>query len=348
MKKIFTFCVVVLIAASMWAYELNGNLVLDLKTVTVPETGFTYTAKGNWDKTFTEGIPYIESSPFLVTHLINSDSFSGAAWNGFTVCKTGDVYDYGKPGESTGWVQNQWGNIAGGGIKVDATGNIVKTAFGTPAVDKDQPYLLGYYGYYGSGEQTNQILFNDNNAYEVVGVFVTNASWPFYGCIHGDGFARAFDEGDSFKLVAHGVAEDGTEKTAEITLISYTDGMLHAIRNWKYWDLSSLGKVKSVYFNLTSTDASAYGSNTAVYFCLDKFMVKKPVASGVTSVNSANNIIYDRMAQTISLSGDGFGVIYNADGKKVMVVEKATTSVADLTPGVYVVKTASASKKFVK
>ena len=59
-----------------------------------------------------------------------------------------------------------------------------------------------------------------------------------------------------------------------MNLIEFTGGELIAANDWTFFDLSSLGKVTSVYFTLNSTDTGAYGMNTAAYFCMDKFQVK--------------------------------------------------------------------------
>jgi hypothetical protein len=122
--------------------------------------------------------------------------------------------------------------------------------------------------------------------------------------------ARAFEEGDYFELTAVGVAANGTEKRVSINLIEFTDGELKALNDWTFFDLSSLGKVTSVYFELNSTDSGSYGMNTAAYFCMDKFQVKAedsaaPTFSGYTddgihayvvTINpTENSVIYYRI-----------------------------------------------------
>lgn len=348
MKKFFILFAALLVATSAFATEIGDTVVLDLTKPTAPADSFAFAGKKYWSETYGENYSYFECSPFLISHLVNGGS-GGSYWDGFTVCKSNDVYDYGTPGSSTTWIANQWNNIAGGGIKTDASGRVVKTSTGAVVVDAAAPYLVGYWGYYGSGEQTNQIKFNDDKAYEPIGVYVTNSTWPFYGCIHGDGFARAFVDGDSFKLIAHGVAADKTEKTIDIDLISCSDGYFKAIRNWKFVDLSALGKVTSVYFTMTSTDASQYGNNTAVYFCIDKFMIKKNTSTAVSSTDvTASTITYNRADDAVVLSGNDFAVIYDGQGKQVIASKGPRIDTRSLGNGLYVVKTAKAVKKFVK
>ena len=124
---------------------------------------------------------------------------------------------------------------------------------------------------------SNQVMFVDkdgNTEFEPYGVYVCNHPWPYYGCVQGDGFGRPFVEGDYFEIIAHGVASDGSEKTVSMNLVEFTDGELKAANDWTFFDLSSLGKVESVYFTLNSTDMGDYGMNTAAYFCMDRFEVK--------------------------------------------------------------------------
>ena len=129
---------------------------------------------------------------------------------------------------------------------------------------------------YGSNGRVKDMFVDKNGSttFEPLGVYVCNHPWPYYGCLHGDGMGRAFEEGDYFELVAHGVAADGTETTVSMNLVEFTNGELIAANDWTYFDLSNLGEVESVYFTMNSTDTGAYGMNTAAYFCMDKFQVK--------------------------------------------------------------------------
>jgi hypothetical protein len=43
------------------------------------------------------------------------------------------------------------------------------------------------------------------------------------------------------------------------------------MNDWRYVDLSSLGKVKKLGFALDSSDGGDWGINTPAYFCIDNF-----------------------------------------------------------------------------
>jgi hypothetical protein len=150
-------------------------------------------------------------------------------------------------------------------------------------------------------------------AFTPAGVYVCNHPWPYYGCVHGDGMARAFEEGDYFELVAHGVTADGTETIASINLVEFANGQLNALNDWTFFDLSSLGEVESVYFTLNSTDSGAYGMNTASYFCMDKFQVLDDAPTAVENIGADKQVAG---VQYVNLSGmtsdkpfDGMNVV---------------------------------------
>ena len=306
MKKIFTLVASALMASAAWA----GVITLDMNRPLNP-AAIEYGDNNVWNQCYNDvdytwlefGDGYTE---FMLSHLIGGEgsSWGGYYWDGFTPAIGGDQTDYGQSGASDGWTVNYGGCMAGGGCVLNRDGSVT--------VDPAQPYFVAYYANFW-GFPTNEVKFidiNGNEEFEPAGVYVCNHPWPYYGCVHGDGMARAFEEGDYFELTAVGVAANGTEKRVSINLIEFTDGELKALNDWTFFDLSSLGKVTSVYFELNSSDSGAYGMNTAAYFCMDKFQVKAedsaaPTFSGYTddgihayvvTINpTENSVIYYRI-----------------------------------------------------
>ena len=271
MKKIFTFASCALMAAAAWA----SVITLDLNKPINPAS-LEYNDYGIWTQCYNdEDYTWIEfgdeNGEFMLSHLIDGAgaSWGGYYWDGFTPAIGGDITDYGAPGSSGSWTTNFGGCMAGGGCVINADGSVT--------ADPALPYFVAYYSSWAMEGPSNQVMFMDadgNMAFEPVGVYVCNHPWPYYGCEHGDGFGRAFEEGDYFELTAHGVDADGNETTVSMNLVEFTDGELIAANDWTFFDLSSLGEVVSVYFTLNSTDIGDYGMNTAAYFCMDKFQVK--------------------------------------------------------------------------
>lgn len=265
----------------------NHDITLDLLSPTNPPL-IELNEKGYWTETYNTAETYrwVEFGLFKLSH--NLVGFGGtdvgggmSYWDGFTYCTSGDTRDYGELGNSNDWVAEQWGCMAGGGIKTDAAGNVLTDNQGKVLVEQGNPYLVAYWGYYqetfGDGSPCLQIRFSDEKLYQPVGVYIANHPWPYYGNIHGDGFARPFEEGDYFKLFIHGLNEQGEDVgiAVEHTLAEFKNGELIQSPDWQWVDLSGLGMVSGIYFTMETTDSDPiYGPNTAVYFCLDKLQVQ--------------------------------------------------------------------------
>jgi len=273
MKKIFTLFAAVALTASA---AMANVITLDLSKPVNP-TSLEYNENGIWTECYND-VDYTwlafgdEDCGFLLSHLIGGEgsSWGGMYWDGFCPAIGGDITDYGQSGSSDGWTVKYGGCMAGGGCVINEDGTVT--------ADPAQPYIVGYWGSW-SEDPTNQVKYADNDGnttFKPVGVYVCNHPWPYYGCLHGDGFGRAFEEGDYFELIAHGVDADGNETTTSINLVEFTNGELKALNDWTFFDLSSLGEVESVYFTMNSTDSGAYGMNTSAYFCMDKFQAEVP------------------------------------------------------------------------
>ncbi|MBR4829612.1 MAG: DUF4465 domain-containing protein [Muribaculaceae bacterium] len=285
MKKLFTIATCVLMASATWAGVIN----LELNDAINPAT-IEYDSTGVWTGTYNDvDYTWLEFGgnygEFMISHLIDGEgaSWGGYYWDGFTIAKGGDMTDYGQPGSSGTWTTRFGGCMAGGGCVINADGTV--------SADPNQPYLVAYYSSWAMEGPSNQVMFVDkdgNMTFEPVGVYVCNHPWPYYGCLHGDGFGRAFEEGDYFELIAHGVDVDGNETTVSMNLVEFTDGELKAANDWTFFDLSSLGEVVSVYFTLNSTDVGDYGMNTAAYFCMDKFQVKDASSAQTSELTVAD------------------------------------------------------------
>ena len=245
--------------------------------------------KGYWTETYntSEQYRWLEFGQFKFSHVLNafggSDVGGGMSyWDGFTYCTSGDSTDYGEAGSSDAWVAQQWGCMPGGGIKTDADGNVMTDESGKVLVQKGNPYLVAYWGYWielmEGGAPCLQMKFTDGKQYKPVGIYIANHPWPYYGNIHGDGFAQPFtQEGDYFKLIIHGLnaAGEDTGSKVEYMLAEFKNGQLVQSPDWNWVDLSRLGTVSGIYFSMETTDADPiYGPNTAVYFCLDKLQVR--------------------------------------------------------------------------
>lgn len=73
-----------------------------------------------------------------------------------------------------------------------------------------------------------------------------------------------------FKLIAHGVKEDGSEVSAEI----YLAGEGNYADTWREFDLSALGTVKEIYFTIESNYQNEWSILVPPYFAIDRLQVK--------------------------------------------------------------------------
>ena len=299
MKKIFTFLFAAM--ATVGALSAQDIVVLDVSSPTHPES-LTFNDNGVWTETYTE-VEYttIEFTPFAFSHLIGGEgaSWYGSYWDGFTISRSA---------AKTGWEAN----MAGGGMKLEGDEAVV---------DAEVPYLVAYWAEFMEfgTNHTCEMTFNDDQAYEAIGVWVSNDAQAYSDVSAGGGVARAFREGDSFVLIAHGVHPDGTEETASIELAGYHNGALTAITDWTYWDLSSLGVVESIYFTMTSTDTGDWGTNTSTYFALSHMTVAVAENTGVSQISNADitGVKYYNLAGVASdtpFDGVNIVVTSRADG----------------------------------
>lgn len=237
-------------------------ITLDLENTTTL-AGNPLSPNSHWSDTYTEDV-YLESQNFIFSH---RSGWGGMYWDGFTLSNHADNSDYGQ--DSQGWVENQWGNMAKGGVDGEGSN-----------------FLVGYWGSYtdeGASnvtETSNFVMFNDGKTYKATGVYVNNAPWSYYSIKNGDSFARKFEQGDYFKLIAKGFAEDGITETgstefylADYRSINPTQWKLH--ETWQWMDLSALGEVSYIQFTMDSSDRGDWGINTSTLFCMDKLTVEK-------------------------------------------------------------------------
>jgi len=130
-------------------------------------------------------------------------------------------------------------------------------------------YAIGYYNAFEPAQ--SEITFAE--AQSISGAFFTNTNYAYYSMMNGDQFAKKFEAGDWFKLTITGKDEAGTEtSTVEFMLADGTD----IVDVWTWVDLSSLGKIKSIIFSLSSSDTGAFGMNTPSYFALDSINDPEP------------------------------------------------------------------------
>lgn len=193
--------------------------------------------------------------------------------------------------------------------------------------------------------------------YYAVGCYVCNNPYVYYAIEKGNPYSTKFEQGDWFKLVAHGIDEQGTETgTVEYYLADYRsenadDWKLND--TWEWVDLSELGQIASIYFTMESSDVGDYGINTPTYFCLDKLTVSTEPSSVEESVVAQAKVYYDRSNGTVRVESAQLveAAVYNMSGTLVMKQLVEGSGAIDMSAypaGVYVVRCGGYSTKIVK
>ena len=148
-----------------------------------------------------------------------------------------------------------------------------------------------HYGYM-DGSQFNMttelpaLTFADGAERVIDHMYVNNTTYALNCYLEGNGLTAKIGDDDWVKLVATGYdAAGATKGTAEIYLCN---GPQNIIMDWTKWDLSKLGKVNKVTFNVTGSSDNGYGFSQPAYFAYDDVAVrfeKEPSgvpATGVT------------------------------------------------------------------
>lgn len=202
-------------------------------------------------------------------------------------------------------LDDQWNNIVGGGYGGSANyGVAYAAAFNGPCYVE----LLG-------------------EPAVVPGFYITNSSYAYTSMTQGDASAKKFGKGDWFKLTITGYdAEDNETQTKEYYLADLRDEeKAFIINDWRYVDLSSLGPVAKVGFELTSSDNGSWGMNTPAYFCFDDFG-----AEG-TEVLPESNVVFVPSAGYATLVAKGDMDFSKSDVEAFAVTESTREGYVHLT-----------------
>lgn len=127
-----------------------------------------------------------------------------------------------------------------------------------------------------------EIYFTDTAKEAVIDhVYVTNTTYTALSMKVGDGFNQPFSYARKswFALTASGYRADGTLTSSVVFYLAdfRTDDAKGVVTEWTKVDLSPLGEVNRIVFNLHSSDSGSYGMNTPSYFAIDDIAVRVPI-----------------------------------------------------------------------
>lgn len=177
-------------------------------------------------------------------------------------------------------------------------------------------------GYNGSsnfiiGQQNSMIKLTGKALGKIVqGFYITNSTYASYSLRDGDFVCKKFggDSGkdkDFFKLKIqkyyNGVLSADSVVFYLADYRSDDSTKDYIVKDWRWVDLSSLGNVDSLTFELISSDNGQFGMNTPAFFCMDNFSTKDaglniinhPLSLAINVFpNPANNVLNIAVSNT--------------------------------------------------
>lgn len=213
-----------------------------------------------------------------------------ASWSGFGVSNTTST-------TYADWFTDQYNNCIGGGY--GGTGNFAIVYPSTV------------------GEAVEPV-----NGPEVVsGMYVTNSAWNVQAYNDGDGYTGPFATGDWCKLTITGTHADETTATLDVYLADYRSNNAadqYYISKWQWVDLTPLGEVKRLTFEITSNHANEWGMTTPGYFCMDNFGGEPDESASIRRPGTSNNVVeiarYTLDGKAISAPQRGLNIVRLSDG----------------------------------
>lgn len=131
------------------------------------------------------------------------------------------------------------------------------------------------YGYHDnsgySAENLPYFYFKDGKERIIDHMYVTNTTYFVNSMVNGTSFSPVATGSDYVKVVATGYDAEGAG-TGESEFYLQKDG--ETVTEWTEWDLSSLGKVLRVEFNIIGSFDNGYGLSIPAYFAYDDVAVR--------------------------------------------------------------------------
>ncbi len=245
MKKI-TLSIVLCAALAVFSAnaENNSQITTFEDLILEPESHFP----GNWTPV-EDSITSFVSGNFRFT--TNSNS-SYPAWAFIGVSRQTDTV-------FASYDTDQFHNVVGHGVDNSPTFAIANIA----------PHL-GVTSIYPLDSTSNQ---------SIKGMYITNSSCTYNSIINGDYMETPFKQGDSLILVIDGLVNDSIINTAHYSLADYRSNESidhYALNTWQWIDLSNLGEVDELQFNIIGSRNGDWGLNSPAYFSFDNLNAPCP------------------------------------------------------------------------
>jgi len=216
-----------------------------------------------------------ESLDLTPTGVYNGSDSAG----GFTVGGVTFVNDY-----NTTW--GSWDGFAASSISDGTTpgwSNQYAAKPGAGAEASDQ-YAIGYQNYFDNRAPTLQLAGPET----VLSVDIANTTYAYYSMLNGDGFSEKFGGTDGtvedwFTITIHGLDALGQHNgnTVDYDLADYRGIQTFILDSWTTLDLTSLGVVYGLEFQLTSSTGVGTTITNPTYFAMDNLVYTPEPGTGL-------------------------------------------------------------------
>jgi len=291
-----------------------GSITDDIFTIdflTAGQTTITIEAESNGLTAISRivvGVQPVWDGEFVVSDMENNELAPESYWNGsdesggfasglafFYNNYTAEFGSWGgwaysnKTDNNTpGW-SNQYSAITGSGIN--------------PGENETGTYALAY--------SPQSLKFANPSAHQIKGLFVTNTAYAGLSMKYGDDFSKKFGgtdgtDPDWFMLKVLGMKDGVAIDSVEFFLADYRfedNTKDYVVETWQWLELSELGKVDSLAFQLSSTDNGDWGMNTPAYFAIDNVYIVPDMAPEVVSLPADINFLFGDEGHSLPVAG---------------------------------------------
>jgi len=194
------------------------------------------------------------------------------------------------------WTQSPWGDYWSGGFAYSTMRDSVTSGYGNlysakTAIGNNNSFT------YVVGQNGAKINIPPMAIRSLINsCYITNSTYAYNSMRDGDLFAKKFggatgNDPDWFKLTIKGSTFGFMQPDSiEFYLADFRfsdNSQDYILKTWEFVDITPLGYVDTLYFNLSSSDVGSFGMNTPAFFCMDDFST--PEQSGIKE-NSYNGI----------------------------------------------------------
>ena len=261
MKHLHIFAAMALLAVApvlTSCSDSDDDALSSAKTVNFEFNKADFTSDGQWVNCYDDAYDNSLIVDGLIFHRSAlSTEWDGViynSWKGFTPSISTDKTEH-----AGQWVDYQWGAITG----KPAAGN---------------GYMLGCWDAQETltvapeyeVPQSKSVCITSTTPFTPAAISITNSCYAYYTMLRGDDFCHKFTKEDWLRLYIHGTLHGEYTSTVVVDLANGTD----IIANWYTVDISSLGSVDTIYFQMASSDSGQWGMNTPAYFCLGSLKLK--------------------------------------------------------------------------